>query len=82
MEANMEAIRSEEISQTNDKAFLVALLMKQFAQIHEMGFLGTESDQWLTRIENILKGLDVKMLVGIARGAQNLLLAELVSEDR
>jgi hypothetical protein len=82
MEAITEAVRSEEISQTDDKAFLVALLKSQFAQIDELGFLGTGSDQWLTRSENILESLDVKMLMGIARGAQNLLLAELVSVDR
>jgi hypothetical protein len=72
----------EDISRADDKAFLVSLLKSQFAQLDELGFLGAESDQWLTRSEDTLQSLDVQMLMGIARGAQNLLLAELVSAER
>lgn len=79
MGAITEAERFDSILQTEDKDFLVALLKSQFAQIDELGFLGAGSNEWLTRSERILESLDVKMLIGIARGAQNLLLAELVS---
>jgi hypothetical protein len=82
MDSGTKAVMAGEMSQTDDKAFLVALLKSQFAQIDELGFLGAESDEWLTRSENTLASLDVQMLMGIARGAQNLLLAELISADR
>ena len=82
MDASTKAVMAEEISPTDDKAFLVALLKSQFAQIDELGFLGAESHQWLTRSENTLESLDVQMLMSIARGAQNLLIADLVSADR
>jgi hypothetical protein len=82
MDSGTKAVMAGEMSQTDDKAFLVALLKRQFAQIAELGFLGAESDQWLTRSKNTLGSLDVQMLIGIARGAQNLLLAELVSANR
>jgi len=50
--------------------------MKQFAQSAEMGFLGVASGKWLVESEGALGDLDLELLKAIARGAQNILLAE------
>jgi hypothetical protein len=74
MEAVTELV--EVTSQTNEKASYVALLMKQFGQIAEMGFLGVAGEKWLAESEGALGDLDLEILKSIARGARNILLAE------
>jgi hypothetical protein len=74
MEAVTEVV--ELTSQTNEKVSCVASLMKQVVQLVEMGFLGGAGKKWLAESESALSELDLEMLRAIARGAQNILLAE------
>jgi hypothetical protein len=40
MDAITKVVIAEDISRADDKAFLVALLKSQFAQLNELGFWG------------------------------------------
>jgi hypothetical protein len=74
MEAGTEVV--EVRTQTNEKVSCVASLMKQVVQLAEMGFLGAAGATWLAESESALVELDLEVLRAIARGAQNILLAE------